>query len=509
MKKYLLFWLIICSFSSNAQMNPQWINHFCCFDSIAPHSFSYPFGKVVSNDSVYIAYYEDDTVKVKIVDLFSGNDLSNFILLTDSVLSSYYYGGDFKKCSDGFLLSNAIVQNGQHFLLFNKIINNFAVDSIGAVSTGYEKPTKMISVGDTSFYFAFLSDSVYLININTSTNTIRKFSYDDNVDELYPEIYSNSLGELILVERSILGANLYEVLLKRIRTSDGAVLDSTNVNSAPNYTQAIFQKNDSIFIAYNNYVTQTVRFTTVDLINLNPTWDNPTNCADYGVINFEHNSTYDEYYIETYNHLVKINSDYTIGFIKNLFGRTYEEYNQSSILFDTNDNPIIYFSFQTNGFTDAGLIVLRIDKNSGNTIDSLLFNDLRNTPDIAIAQFFDNQNKLNLLFANDYDYSVVLQEETQLNLIRLNSLSNSQQEIKFDLTKIFPNPAINKLNFSDVNLIGGEIKICDTAGKILKKVKLNSNNDIDISDLKAGLYFMQFENTKKEVSNARFIKVNN
>ena len=103
MKKYLIFCLFCCSFSVSAQLNPAWINHFCCFDSIAPHSFSYPLGIIQSGDSMIIAYVEDDSVKIKVIDMFSGNDIANFNYGSDTISSPAYVNGSFMKTDSGYL----------------------------------------------------------------------------------------------------------------------------------------------------------------------------------------------------------------------------------------------------------------------------------------------------------------------------------------------------------------------------------------------------------------------
>ena len=510
MKKYLLIYFLFTVFTSTAQIDTQWVNRFCCFDSIAPHSFSYPFGIVTTNDSAVIAYFEDDTVKIKIVDLISGNDIADFNCLTDSILPSFNYGGDFKKCNGGFILANNIMRDGSPCLVFSKVLNNFTVDSIGCVVSSFEKPTRMISLGDTSFFIAFLSDSIHIININTETNSITQFSYENISDELYHEIFINALNELILIERLSVSASHFLIRIKKIDIVSGVIIQSANIFSAANFSHACFKKDDSLYIAFNNTVVGDVGFTTVNLNTLNQGIATNTPSVDFvRVINFKSDNNWQKYYIESYSRLIQINPDHSVGFIKDLPGRSFMPYNQSPILFDANDNPVLFFSYVNNTIINEDLILMRIDKNTGNTIDSLVYNDIRQTPDIAITHFFDNNGHLNLLFANDYDDNVILQEETQLNILQLNTLSNDQIELPVFAPTIYPNPTTGKLFFVLPEIDRKKIQVFNYSGKLMELNSSDSEFGIDISGCADGIYLIKITDGNRIESLFKVIKSGN
>ena len=52
MKKNIFFFFFLFSVSVSGQMSPSWINHFCCFYSVGPHSFSYPLEVGVELDAI-------------------------------------------------------------------------------------------------------------------------------------------------------------------------------------------------------------------------------------------------------------------------------------------------------------------------------------------------------------------------------------------------------------------------------------------------------------------------
>ena len=114
-----------------------------------------------------------------------------------------------------------------------------------------------------------------------------------------------------------------------------------------------------------------------------------------------------------------------------------------------------------------------------------------------------------MLYANDFDDAFILQEEAQLNIIQLSSLTNSQDEIPLEVIAIYPNPVSNYMKLSNKNLAGCRVDLCDVTGKSLKKFILNPESEIDVSDLKTGLYFLQFKKEGIVISNAKFIKIEN
>ncbi|MBL0105340.1 MAG: hypothetical protein IPP51_17135 [Bacteroidetes bacterium] len=102
MKYCFLILFSLAVFSSKAQMSINWVNHFCCFDSIAPHSFSVPVNKIIDGDTLILAYWQDSTYRVRKIDLTTGSDLMYVEPLVNNIIPFYfqdvnYYGGDFFK----------------------------------------------------------------------------------------------------------------------------------------------------------------------------------------------------------------------------------------------------------------------------------------------------------------------------------------------------------------------------------------------------------------------------
>ena len=158
MKKYLLICFCLFYNSSKAQIDTQWVNRFCCFDTIAPHSFSYPLGVEYKFDSLFVCYFEDDTLKLKIINGLLNTDLQNYFYAPDSILPAFNYGGNFVSCFDGFLTSYTSYVNGNYKLNLMRINEQFGVDSISldAIQIGSEKPTKFLKVDSQNFYLAYL-----------------------------------------------------------------------------------------------------------------------------------------------------------------------------------------------------------------------------------------------------------------------------------------------------------------------------------------------------------------
>jgi hypothetical protein len=72
----------------------------------------------------------------------------------------------------------------------------------------------------------------------------------------------------------------------------------------------------------------------------------------------------------------------------------------------------------------------------------------------------------------------------------------SIEELNAAGISIHPNPANDVLTINSENIIG-EIKIYDVLGKlILKRIIKEKNTDIDVSKIKAGIYFLEIETTR-------------
>jgi len=112
-----------------------------------------------------------------------------------------------------------------------------------------------------------------------------------------------------------------------------------------------------------------------------------------------------------------------------------------------------------------------------------------------------------LIFANDYDNAFILQEETQLNIIHISTLSDSQPDLMSQSVTIFPNPTTGNLNLKCESVIIDELKIFDFTGKYLRTIKLNSSNSFSVSDLISGIYVIRAISKNGDQMNIKIIKV--
>ena len=93
------------------------------------------------------------------------------------------------------------------------------------------------------------------------------------------------------------------------------------------------------------------------------------------------------------------------------------------------------------------------------------------------------------------DFSIA--EVASLNV---NPISNNEELL------VFPNPIVDKLEFSDVILNKFDcLKLYDFTGKLVVENN-NLSNQIDMSFLKSGLYFMRFSNNEYQTGSIKIIK---
>ena len=85
--------------------------------------------------------------------------------------------------------------------------------------------------------------------------------------------------------------------------------------------------------------------------------------------------------------------------------------------------------------------------------------------------------------------------------------SQINDEIAKQELTIFPNPANNILNIKSSWLnqnAGGTVSIYSVIGNVVKSEKLS--NEIDVSFLNTGLYFIQFSNNQQRTACIKIIK---
>ena len=71
---------------------------------------------------------------------------------------------------------------------------------------------------------------------------------------------------------------------------------------------------------------------------------------------------------------------------------------------------------------------------------------------------------------------------------------------------VYPNPVSDRLNIDYKENISN-LTVYDLSGRSVKSLTTNnSNNSIDVSDLKSGIYMLRIETENKDVSTVKFIK---
>jgi len=82
---------------------------------------------------------------------------------------------------------------------------------------------------------------------------------------------------------------------------------------------------------------------------------------------------------------------------------------------------------------------------------------------------------------------------------------NTVEEIKWERTTVFPNPAANTISISsDLNI--SEVHLLDVSGKIVQTINnVENSSKIDVSNLDAGIYFCQIK-SQGDLKNIKFIK---
>ncbi|NND88540.1 MAG: T9SS type A sorting domain-containing protein [Flavobacteriaceae bacterium] len=65
----------------------------------------------------------------------------------------------------------------------------------------------------------------------------------------------------------------------------------------------------------------------------------------------------------------------------------------------------------------------------------------------------------------------------------------------FDLSgiQIYPNPTADILNFSMKDMVETSVAVIDTNGRVVMNTEISENNSIDVSELRSGVYFVQFD----------------
>ena len=137
--------------------------------------------------------------------------------------------------------------------------------------------------------------------------------------------------------------------------------------------------------------------------------------------------------------------------------------------------------------TDVSLELFKVDTAKRNTCDSKIINPnhlslTKQSVPVTSAHVPTNAFPINLTatampYTEDFCVRELAVEEHSIEKI-----------------KMFPNPAIQQISFTGVDAL--DVTIMDASGKIVSQQYLNNERQMDVSELAAGLYFVEISNGK-------------
>ncbi|NNK83179.1 MAG: T9SS type A sorting domain-containing protein [Flavobacteriaceae bacterium] len=109
---------------------------------------------------------------------------------------------------------------------------------------------------------------------------------------------------------------------------------------------------------------------------------------------------------------------------------------------------------------------------------------------------FDYDGYLDIAYTGYFSSSGVNWYENETDILSLN-------ENEIELITVYPNPAKNEIIFKGLQVNNKNLIIFDILGKEVIKTSVSNNNNIDISILQSGLYFVKIEGINKTM---KFLK---
>ena len=498
-------------FSSKAQMSIDWVNNFCCFDSIAPHTFSSPLGFVTDGDTLIIAYWQDDVCEFKKINLPSGTDypLSYFHYAVDSFMDPKYFGGDFLKINGRYYVAGIDARfHNYHYLNYGPVFDLRL--AAGSAQTGIRKISKSArSTASGSVICAELGDTmigIVMANIFTGFDTT-SFAPKNQTTNLYPDVFEIPSQKIAVFSDNLPGAFTTFIRLISCTSDSGFITLDQSFSSTTGNSHQFAQMGDTLVCAFTDSSTFETIFQKIDLNNFQSEPIVQSSVFDiYGVRKLSISPDSQFIYVRTGTTFSKFTRDFQLIYSRTIPGSSFDAENRSSILFDDDQNPILGYSFINNLLTNEDVLILIIDKNSGVTLDSLHYNDARNTADHLLNMFRDSTGNLNVIFCNDYDNFAILAEETQIGIFQISSQSLSSYSLSaFDKSiRIFPIPASNSINVSGI-ADEFEYTILNNLGQVIQQGHSINRNELSISSLQPGYYFLKLI-AKKGVGGKGFIK---
>ncbi|MFN3754790.1 T9SS type A sorting domain-containing protein [Flavobacterium sp.] len=106
---------------------------------------------------------------------------------------------------------------------------------------------------------------------------------------------------------------------------------------------------------------------------------------------------------------------------------------------------------------------------------------------------------------------VVLQNQNQSSTGIIGLLAQTQQALEVPQLElggkiiVFPNPTTATVSFkTDTNLLNERVSIYNLSGQLISKKQITTNNALDLTELQAGVYLIQFDN--KNIKSFKIIK---
>lgn len=206
---------------------------------------------------------------------------------------------------------------------------------------------------------------------------------------------------------------------------------------------------------------------------------------------------------------------YTITLKGNTYGNydnqfnMYIDWDKNGVLNDSGENYVIGTIFNSTGSdTKSASFEFTVPQNTavGETRVRILKgffyideeDEMWNTPLIdnpcAIKVFDNLWQEESLNFGQALDFTINIVSSTSVKPLDLANL------------RIYPNPVKEILNIDYKEDIS-KLTVYDLSGRLIKTYNKNqSNNSIDVSELKSGTYLLNIETQSKNVSTVKFIK---
>lgn len=519
MKLFILtFYLtLFLSFSANAQMQIQWNTNFCCFDSIAPHSFSTPLGIVQHQDTIQLGYWKDGFFNVEFLNTQNGQIIGSETFSQDTTSSPLFYGGSFTELDSGYVFQGCYTDNfGISTMKLIGLNDQFSIIWNRNISlpTFITSPSR-ITVDATSgnFYFASVSDSLMLYCFSPSGNLLwSKGIYNDSVASINKDLFLLSDSSVIVcTQEHLLSSSDLQVHFRKYSKVDGRLIQDFAYSDLAGIKHRFYCKNDTITIAFQDELNREIFLKRIDLISgiASPVFASGITDT-YGLLTLEQSPDHQFTYVWSNYYFLKMNQSLQLLYSRYIEGESYPGDNASRILFDSSGNPILSISYINNTVANHDLLILRLDHSNGNTIDSLTYNDARNTSDHVMNQYIDDHGNLNVVFANDYDNFVILREEAQLGVLQINIpfVSFTGEVVSSNENFASPNPCFNTLKVSEKLIAESTYQIIDLCGKIVQTGQLE-NKEIDVRQLQKGTYLLRTFGKKEHPRSQLFLKLSN